>query len=339
MNIDYGILQSRYVTDRIILNQNNKLKYVSNLLKLLLSVFTLPKYKLIITWFGDYHSAFLALICKLIKRKLILFIGGYDAVYYPQEKIGVYCNPFRSFFTRYSVTHSTLIVANHESLIEYVNTYIDGTNKKSGLKNIIKRFNTPYRIIYNGIETDRLADTEIRKEEKLVLTVGSTPTWVDVYNKGYDLLIASARLLPDYRFVFVNIRDKWLDRMEQQFHYRELTNIRILSYVPQNELHDLYSRAQIYAQPSLSEGMPNALAEAMLFECIPVGSNVAGIPTVIDNYGIVIHRRRTEDLVAGLQKAASLNTGKAAAQFIKDNFSLKKRSEKILQAVESVLSE
>lgn len=339
MHIDYGILQSRFPTDRIILHQHSKFRYLLNLLKLLFSVSSLRKYEVMVTWFGDYHSAILAWICRLIKKKLILFIGGYDAVYYPREQIGVYCRTIRSIFTRYAVTHCSLVIANHESLIEYINTYIDGSEKKSGLKNIIRHFNIPYKIIYNGIDPAKALATEFRKEARLVLTVGSTPTWIDIYNKGYDLLIQVARLLPDFHFIFVNVADKWLDKMEQEFHFKELTNIEILPFVPQDKLLELFSRAQIYAQPSLSEGMPNALAEAMLFECIPVGSNVAGIPTVIDKYGVVIRRRKAEDLAAALKSAAEMNTGKAAAQFIRTDFSIAKRSEQVLAAVEAVLAE
>lgn len=339
MLIDYKILQSGFPTDRIILHQSGKLRYLIDLLKLLFSISSFRKYSVIVTWFGDYHSALLALICRVVKRKFILFIGGYDAVYYPNEQIGVYCQPIRSLFTRYAVTHVSLVIANHESLIEYVNTYIDGSEKKSGLKHIIRHFNMPYKIIYNGVDVTKTGAAEIRKTVKLVLTVGSTPTWIDVYNKGYDLLIEAARLLPDFHFIFVNVADKWLNNMEQEFHYKELPNIEILPFVPQSKLLELFSRAQIYAQPSLSEGMPNALAEAMLYECIPVGSDVAGIPTVIDKYGIVIKNRKSEDLATALKKAAEMDTGKAGAQFIRSHFSVEKRSEQVLAAVGSVLKD
>ena len=173
----------------------------------------------------------------------------------------------------------------------------------------------------------------------MVLTVGSTPTWIDVYNKGYDLLIAAARLLTDYQFVFVNVEESWLERMEQEFHYRALPNLEIHSFIPQTELYELYSKASIYAQPSLSEGMPNALAEAMLYECVPVGSNVAGIPTVIDKYGVVIDKRDAAQLAQAIQKASEMDSGPSGAQFIRTRFSLEIRRQQVADAVLSLLSD
>ena len=76
--------------------------------------------------------------------------------------------------------------------------------------------------------------------------------------------------------------------------------------------------------------MPNTLSEAMLLECIPVGSNVNGIPDAIGDTGIIVKKRLAEDLERAILEALALNTGKAARQRVLDLFSFNLREEKLL---------
>ena len=58
--------------------------------------------------------------------------------------------------------------------------------------------------------------------------------------------------------------------------------------MPGDELLNYFQRAKVFCQFSFSEGLPNTLCEAMLCECIPVGSNVNGIPKAIGDYGYIL---------------------------------------------------
>ena len=65
-------------------------------------------------------------------------------------------------------------------------------------------------------------------------------------------------------------------------------NVELLSYRSRGDLLPLYQRAKVYCQPSLSEGLPNSLCEAMLCGCSPVGTAVGGIPAAIGETGRVV---------------------------------------------------
>ncbi len=53
--------------------------------------------------------------------------------------------------------------------------------------------------------------------------------------------------------------------------------------VPQDQLPALLAAASVFVLPSLSEGTPRAVMEAMAMECCVVATNVGGIPDMIDH--------------------------------------------------------
>ncbi|MGF3555342.1 MAG: glycosyltransferase family 4 protein, partial [Thermoplasmatota archaeon] len=65
-------------------------------------------------------------------------------------------------------------------------------------------------------------------------------------------------------------------------------NVEFTNFVSDKELLEWYQRAKIYCQLSRYEGLPNTLCEAMLCECVPVGTKYCGIPTAIGNTGFYV---------------------------------------------------
>jgi glycosyltransferase involved in cell wall biosynthesis len=71
--------------------------------------------------------------------------------------------------------------------------------------------------------------------------------------------------------------------------------------------------------------------EAMLAGCIPVGSKVAGIPTIIDKYGYIIDQRDPQGLEKALDLALQSEADrKEISESIKNRFNLQIRKEKLL---------
>jgi glycosyltransferase involved in cell wall biosynthesis len=70
-----------------------------------------------------------------------------------------------------------------------------------------------------------------------------------------------------------------------------------------NEMPELYHMSDIFILPSLSEGMPSALLEAMASGCACICTNVGMIPKIITNgtNGIVIEPRSVSQLEESIQ--------------------------------------
>lgn len=87
------------------------------------------------------------------------------------------------------------------------------------------------------------------------------------------------------------------------------------------------------------EGMPSSICEAMLCECIPVGSDVNGIPKIIGDCGIIINERKSERVIEAIKKAISLNNsyGSKAREHIINDFNLSRREAELLNRINIIL--
>jgi glycosyltransferase involved in cell wall biosynthesis len=194
-------------------------------------------------------------------------------------------------------------------------------------------------VVPNGIDTSRIdRKPEIQKDPNLVLTVGTMNMTADFYNKGFDLFVELARLHPEKQFIIIGVKKIFLPWIENNFKTSEINNLKIIpSYCPDEILTEYYNKAKVYLQVSITEGMPVSLGEAMLCECIPVGSNVNGIPDEIGNTGIIVYKREINELIMALVKAFEMNTGIEARQRIINNFSFEKREKSMISAINGQL--
>ena len=340
---DQQILEKQYEVKAFLMDQNiNKLVYgwKLTLLFFYLLAMMFRNDVIFISWFADYHSAIMAFVARLTHKKSVIFIGGQEAVSYPELKKGVYRKKIRGLCVKYALRNSSLIIANHKSLIYHENRYYNSENPHiDGIQHYVSNLRTPVEILYNGINTDLFKRDElIAKESKLVLTVGTMSQTGDFYNKGFDLFIQVARRNKGIEFVLIGLNPNYLEWTEENYKVSEIPNLQIIpSFCPQGILNQKYNQAKVFVQASITEGMPNTLSEAMLLECIPVGSNVNGIPDAIGDTGIIVKKRLAEDLEKAIVEALSMNTGKAARQRVLDLFSFKLREEKLLHLIDQLI--
>lgn len=65
--------------------------------------------------------------------------------------------------------------------------------------------------------------------------------------------------------------------------YNVVDKVRFLGPLPHENIFDYLDSIDIYIQPSKTEGLPRALVEAMSRGCPSIGSNVGGIPELLNN--------------------------------------------------------
>lgn len=335
---DQKILEKHFrVKSFLIARKNAGFHFVWRIFNMILFVlFNSGGTKLMITWFADYHASVLVFLGKMLNIKVAIIAGGQEAVCYPELKKGVYYKKFRGAFVKFALRHADLILPNHESLVYHENFYYDPSGKKDGMKYYVSGLKTKIVVIPNGIETDKFyREPSILKDPKIILTVGTMGSVYDFINKGYDLFIAMARRNSDLNFIMIGIKKQFLPWIEENYPFYDIKNLTaIYSFCPHEVLFESYNKAQVFVQASITEGMPNTLCEAMLCECTPVGSNVNGIPDAIGSTGVIIKKRDVADLESGVRKALILNSGKEAAERIREYFSFDEREDKMIRTLQ-----
>jgi glycosyltransferase involved in cell wall biosynthesis len=338
IKVDESIFRQFLHLKSLPLNQSKgKAAYFKAIIKTCLILVFSFKTKLSLTWFADYHAFPVVLLSKLLRKKSVVFIGGFDAVSYPEYGYGVYQKPLRRFCASFALKNCSLIIANHQSLLKSSNTYYQSDGHKEGILNLITDLRTEAIVIENcitGKEPSSIPEIRTRS----IMCVGSTPRIEDFYNKGYDLLIEVAKSFETWQFVFVGISSIWMPYLEAKYHLSLIPNIRIIHALPHAEVLKMMSQTDIYVQASISEGMPNALMEAMLYGCKVIGSNVAGIPTIIGKHGLILQKRDAMDLKAALKQLMDHKVDREAiSKSIVQRFSYERRSAEIRKAIQNLI--
>ncbi len=268
-------------------------------------------------WFASYHCILPFLFANFYKKRKIVVVGGYDACSLPGY--GLFSTWKGRRLARYIYKNADKILVVDESL------------KKDILVNSKLKIAEKIKVLPTGYDPKRWYPAG--KKEKMVLTV----CFVDENNwwrKGIDTFIKAAKLLPEIPFYVVGKIDESVkNRVENA-----PANVRFTGWVSDEELLQFYQKAKVYCQLSRYEGLPNVLCEAMLCECIPVGTRYCGIPTAIGDTGFYVPYGDEKATAEATKKAleAPEELGKKARERIIKLFPHKMREEKLVKIIEEL---
>ena len=233
------------------------------------------KYDAFYIWFGDYHSLLPVLFAKVFGKKSFLVIGGYDVARIPNLKYGSFIKKYRGFCTINSFRYASKNICISKYIQRKVNW-------------LIKKENST--LIYNCVNFEDKTEPRLELKHNLIITVGVIETEQTFYLKGIDTFIETAKLLPEYKFLIIG-----LDKTKLNHLLKNLPeNLAIEGKLPHEALAGYYLQAKIYCQLSRSESFGVALAEGMFYNCIPIVTNVGGMPEVVGDTGYIVKRNEIE---------------------------------------------
>jgi glycosyltransferase involved in cell wall biosynthesis len=126
--------------------------------------------------------------------------------------------------------------------------------------------------------------------------------------------------------------------IEKNYQVSSIKNLELIFFFcPDEVLFEKYNQAKVFVQASITEGMPNTLSEAMNCECIPVGSNVNGIPDAMGDTGVIVMKRSVDELEQAILKALKMETGERARSYVENNFTLVLRRERLISLLDKLL--
>lgn len=290
------------------------------------------KVDVVFCWFGGYHGFFPVLLSKIFKKKSIIVVGGYDAAYVPSISYGIfYTGGFQLWCVKMIYKWATWICPVDESLVKSTNYYADpcGVGYKTGILNFIPLVQSKMVVLPTGYVEPKMPRSDLKKSG--ILSIAMIQNDKDFYLKGLDIVIDLANKLGQYSFTFVGIDPYYFKTIESKIP----ENLQIMFPLDNNSLMEVYMNHKIYLQISMSEGLPNSLCEAMLFGCIPIGSNVNGIPKAIGNTGFILYEKKIQTLIGYVVEAMELDDkqGQKARERILEMFPLEKRVSSLLSII------
>lgn len=151
-----------------------------------------------------------------------------------------------------------------------------------GLISMARRLGLRYTVIHNGVDVqaiDAAQPAEDIRHSRFTTTIAYIGRMESI--KGYDDFLAVAQALalkyPAVRFLFVGSTHGKEDFVAQ------VSTEQIVFTGHRDDVPSILKSIDIFVLPSYSEGLPNALMEAMAAGRACVSSNVGGVKTLIQS--------------------------------------------------------
>lgn len=243
--------------------------------------------------FGGYWSLLPSIAGKITGIPVYIIPGGTDCVSFPSLGYGSLRKPLMRAFIRWSFSLCTELLPVHESLVESRYSYREPADYPvQGYRFFFPGITTPHRVINNGFDPDFFVCEQYRKRDDSFIVIAPVSNMTRVKVKGIDLVLMLAGQFSHCSFTVIGISDSVAGKLGPL-----PGNVALQPYMPQEEFLILLCESQFVLQLSVSEGFPNALCEAMLCRCIPVGSSVGPVPEIIGETGFVMESPEREYLL------------------------------------------
>jgi len=151
----------------------------------------------------------------------------------------------------------------------------------------------PVEVMYLGVDADRFSpvglDERSATRDRLGLPVNSFIALTVrrlFYRNGVDSLLDAAGLLKDLEDLHIVIGGSGPDRtdMERRLREERLDRVRLLGFVPDDDLADLYRAADVFVLPSrTAEGFGLVLLEAAACAVPSIATRSGAPPELIEN--------------------------------------------------------
>jgi len=274
-------------------------------------------------WFADVWSFIAVVSAKLLKKKSVVVIGGYDVECVKEIEYGMCTKPWwRRWMRTYTLKNATMLLAVSEYTAQKTHLFVYKDARKLS-------------VVYNGININYFVPKG--KKENIVLTVASGGNNDIIRLKGLDTFVKIAKYVRNTKFVVVGLDEKTRYELSK---IAISDNIKLLGKLPQDELLKWYQRAKVYCQLSKVESFGMSLAEAMSCGCVPVVHGVGGMPEVECHTGIEVMLVANSKMVAhSIREALHIANdlkGVEAREHIQYCFSIEERERKLVQILEEI---
>jgi len=224
---------------------------------------------------GQIYGSWVACIAKIVYNKKIIIRSGFEWLratknVYKRDTIKsyikflfIYSFIFLNELIAYKLADGIIVTSDYD--IPFIMKYYK-LNKKYKKNRI--------RLIYNYIDESLFKSLSIQKKDKHIIYIGNLHRGKNVIN-----LVKAFIGLKDFHLDIIGEGpDK--EKMEKISKENNL-NLNFLGLFPNNKIPEILNQYQIFILPSISEGNPKVLLEAMSCGCACIGTDIEGINNLI----------------------------------------------------------
>lgn len=272
-------------------------------------------------WAG-YGAVIAYMASKIYKIKYVITYHGSDIACGENDVAGI-LSKRRQDIVSIELENATCVIVDSKSIANDVLRY-------SSKKPIV---------VYHAVDLNHFKPLNNKIfNKKTIISVGSLTK-----RKGHEYLLkAMKKVLEKNRDIELLIIGRGPEEASLKGLVKKLgisDSITFIEYLPDQELPMYYSSSQFFVLATLHEGFGVVLAEAMACGIPVVSTNIAAVPEVVGNGGILVEPKNIDQLAEAMLKllnneALRQELGKKAlAQANK--FSIEKRIDKIVEIYES----
>lgn len=264
---------------------------------------------------------------------LVIRLHGATTVYRNGEGRPMQINPLDRHFEVKNVKMADHVLA--------VSSHIGITT------NQVMGFDTPYKVIFNCVDTDKFFPQKLDPTPETILFVGNM-----MWRKGlFDLIHAMPFILEKHPDVRLKVVGGSSGSHREQLEQSLLSiggavnkQIDILGKVPHNELPKIFNQASVFVFPSRVEAFGLTCVEAMACARPVVATSLASGPELVEDgvSGLLADPRDPQDLASKIcyileNPKLGEKLGLAARQRVLERFDLKDLGHKNLDFYTSII--
>lgn len=158
---------------------------------------------------------------------------------------------------------------------------------------------------FNSLDQDECRDSlGLPQNSRIIFTLG----WL-IERKGFNYLIDAMDIILKKRkdvLCFIGGSGKLKDKLQRQINDLKLEKyVKLIGFIPDEVLPLWINACDVFVLPSLSEGNPTVMFEALGCGRPFVGSDVGGVSEIIvsEDYGLLVEPRNLMDLVRKIEVA------------------------------------
>lgn len=196
------------------------------------------------------------------------------------------------------------------------------------------------RVIHNGINPQLFSPN--KENENLILWVGRF-----VPRKGVEYLIKAFSILSknhsDLKLLLVGDGPQKRGVLEKAKKLGVRDKISTISFVPNEKMPAIYRRSKVFVLPSLSEGVPRTILEAMSCEVPIVSTHLPQMKNLVSDCGFLVPKKNPVALAEAVDRLLSYEDlrkefGNNGRNKVKKNYTWQDTVEKTVELYKELIS-